>query len=204
MKLYYSPGACSLAVHIVAREAALPISLEKVDLKARKTETGADFTAVNPKGYVPALALAEGPVLTEVAALIQFLADKRPEAQLAPESGSMERYRLQEWLAFISSEVHKGFSPLWNPASSEDAKQSAKDRLAQRFAYLDEKLAAQPYLMGGRFSAADAYLFTVLNWTNFLGMDLSAYANLRAYLERVGSRPKVQEALVAEGLKQAA
>ncbi|MBF9234955.1 glutathione transferase GstA [Microvirga alba] len=205
MKLYYAPGACSLAVHITAREGNLPITLEKVDLAARKTETGADFAAVNPKGYVPALTLQDGATMTEVAALVQFLADKSPDAKLAPANGTMERYRLQEWLAFISSEVHKGFAPLWKPDTPEATKQTSKDRLATRFAYLDKTLANQPYLTGSQFTVADAYLFTVVNWVNFLGMDISAYANLKAFMERVSARPKVQEALIAEGLvKQAA
>lgn len=205
MKLYYAPGACSLAVHITAQEAGLPVTIEKVDLAARRTETGADFATINPKGYVPALSLGDGAVMTEVAALVQFLADKNPDAKLAPANGTMERYRLQEWLAFVSSEIHKGFSPLWKPDTPEATKQTSKDRLAIRFAYLDKLLASQPYLTGSQFTVADAYLFTVMNWTNFLGIDISAYANLKAFMERVSARPKVREALVAEGLiKQAA
>ncbi|WP_112663704.1 glutathione transferase GstA [Microvirga flavescens] len=200
MKLYYAPGACSLAVHIVAREADLPISLEKVDLATSKTESGVDFKTVNKKGYVPALSLPDGDVMTEVGVLVQYLGDSSPAAQLVPANGTLPRYRLQEWLTFISSEVHKGFSPLWNPATPDAAKQGAKDKLAQRFAYLDEVLAKTPYLMGSQFTVADAYLFTVVNWVNFLGIDITPFANIKAFLERVSARPKVREALAAEGL----
>ncbi|KLK91560.1 glutathione S-transferase [Microvirga vignae] len=204
MKLYYTPGACSLAPHIVAREAGLPITLEKVDLSKHLTETGQNFRAINPKGYVPAIALKDGSLLTEAAAIIQYLADQQPDAGLAPAHGTTERYRLIEWLTFISSEVHKGFVPLWNPATPEAVKTAAKDRLASRFAYLDEILAKQPFLMGEAFTIADAYLFTVVNWTNFHAIDISSFEHLSAFQARVASRPKVQEALVAEGLKQVA
>jgi glutathione S-transferase len=205
MKLYYAPGACSLAIHIAAREAGLPLSLEKVDLAARKTETGADFLSINPKGYVPALALAEGDVLTEAAALLQFVADRQPQAGLAPAHGTLERHRLNEWLAFIASEIHKGFGPLWNPTTPDAVKQATKDKLAQRFAYLDQSLATGPYLTGQHFTIADAYLFTVVSWANYHAVDLTPYTHLRAFLDRVAKRPKVQEALAAEGLlKQAA
>ena len=204
MKLYYSPGACSLAPHIVAREAGLPVTLEKVNLADRTTETGANFATINPKGYVPAVALDDGSVLTEAAAILQYLADRQPGAGLAPANGTTERYRLIEWLTFISSELHKGFGPLWNPATPDSVKASTKDRLATRFAYLDETLARQPYLMGETFTIADAYLFTVVNWTNFHGIDLSPFPNLQAFQARVASRPSVQQALEAEGLKQAA
>ncbi|MFC4170571.1 glutathione transferase GstA [Microvirga sp. GCM10011540] len=205
MKLYYTPGACSLAVHIAAREAGLPLTLEKVDLATRKTETGADFAAINPKGYVPAVAMPEGEVLTEAAALLLFVADRQPEAGLAPAPATMERHRLHEWLAFISSEIHKGFGPLWNPSTPDSVKQATKDKLAQRFTYLDKVLAQQPFLTGERFTVADAYLFTVTNWANYHAVDLAPYGNLRAFLDRVAARPKVQEALATEGLlKQAA
>lgn len=204
MKLYYYPGACSLAPHIVAREAGIPLTLEKVDLANRTTETGASFTAINPKGYVPALGLKDGPVLTEASAIIQYLADSQPGTDLAPAHGTMERYRLLEWLGFISTEIHKGFGPLWNPATPDAVKAATKERLATRFAYLDEKLASQPFLTGSTFTIADAYLFTVVNWTNFHGIDLSPFPNLQAFQARVVSRPSVQQALEAEGLKQAA
>ncbi len=204
MKLYYSPGACSLAPHIVAREAGLPVTLEKVNLANRTTETGANFATINPKGYVPAVALDDGSVLTEAAAILQYLADQQPSAGLAPANGTTERYRLIEWLTFISSEIHKGFGPLWHPATPDSVKASTKDRLAARFAYLDETLARQPYLMGETFTVADAYLFTVMNWANFHAIDITPFKSLSAFMTRVAARPKVQEALMAEGLKQAA
>jgi len=200
MKLYYYPGACSLAPHIVAREAGITIALEKVDLANRTTETGANFAAINPKGYVPALGLQDNSVLTEASAIIQYMADSQPEKNLAPAHGTMERYRLLEWLGFISTEIHKGFGPLWNPATPDAVKAAAKERLASRFAYLDEALAKQPFLMGDRFTIADAYLFTVVNWTNFHGIDISSFPNLQAFQARIASRPAVQQALEAEGL----
>ena len=205
MKLYYAPGACSLAPHIVASEAGLSIELEKVDLGSGKTEKGAAFSEINPKGYVPALALDAGGVLTEASVIVQYLADKAPQAQLAPARGTIEHYRLLEWLGFISTEIHKGFGPLWNPKMPEAAKDLAKANLGKRFAYLDRQLAQRQFLLGERFSIADAYLFTVANWTNFHAIDLSPYPTLKAYLDRVAARPKVREAMAAEGLlKQAA
>ena len=204
MKLYYAPGACSLAPHIVAREAGIPLGLEKVDLSSHTTETGANFRSINPKGYVPAIALDDGSVLTEAGAIIQYLADQRAGSGLAPANGTLDRYRLIEWITFISSEIHKGFGPLWNPATPDAVKTAAKERLATRFAYLDKTLADRPFLMGDTFTIADAYLFTVVNWVNFHNVDLSPFPNLSAFQSRVASRPKVQEALVAEGLKQAA
>jgi glutathione S-transferase len=205
MKLYYAPAACSLAPHIVAREAGLKIDLDKLDFTTRKTEGGENFADVNPKGYVPALRLDNGEVLTEVATLVQYLADQAPKSGLAPANGTLERYRLQEWLTFVSSEIHKGFGPLWNPATPDAAKDIAKANLAKRFAYLDQHLASRPYLTGERFTAADAYLFTVVNWVNFHNVDLAPYANLKAFMDRVAARPAVQQAMQAEGLlKQAA
>jgi glutathione S-transferase len=204
MKLYYAPAVCSLAVHIVAREAELPISLEKVDLTTHKTEAGADFYAINPKGYVPAIELDTGELLTEVNAIVQFLADQVSPSPLAPAYGTLDRIRLQEWLTFISSEIHKGFSPLWYSGTPLEVKQMTKEKLAARFAYLDEKLAGRAYLMGEKFTVADAYLFTIVNWVNFLNIDISAYQHLKAFQERIASRPKVREALRAEGLLKAA
>src|SRR5918993_5811757 len=163
MKLYYAPAACSLAPHIVAREAGLKIDLDKLNFATGKTEGGEDFAKVNPKGYVPALRLDDGQVLTEVATLVQYLADRKPESGLAPAFDTLERYRLIEWLTFISSELHKGFGPLWNPKASDDTKQQAKERLATRLAWLDQQLAGKEFLMGNRFTAADAYAFTILN-----------------------------------------
>jgi glutathione S-transferase len=204
MKLYYYPGACSLAPHIVAREAGIALTLEKVDLANRTTETGANYLAVNPKGYVPALGLQDGSVLTEASAIIQYLADNQADADLAPAHGTMERYRLLEWLGFISTEIHKGFGPLWNPTTPDAVKTATKERLATRFALLDETLGKQPFLTGDKFTIADAYLFTVVNWTNFHGIDISSFPNLQAFQARVASRPSVQQALEAEGLTKKA
>ncbi len=204
MKLYYAPGACSLAPHIVAREAGITLDLEKVDLRTRTTASGRAFAEVNPKGYVPAIEVRDGEVMTEVSALIQYLADQAPQAGLMPAVGTPERYKTLEWIGFISTEIHKGFGPLWNPASPDDVKQAAKDKLFQRFAYVDQHLAGRSYLMGEQFTVADAYLFTVTNWTNFHGLSLAEYPNLAAFTGRVAARPKVQEALQAEGLLKAA
>src|SRR5208283_4742650 len=193
MKLYYSPGACSLSPHIVATEAGIPVELEKVNLAEHKTESGADYYKVNPKGYVPALGLDDGSVLTEGPAIVQYLADQNPASGLAPKAGTIERYRLQEWLTFIGTELHKSFGPLFNKASSDEVKNAAK-------AYINERLANRQYLLGSNFTVADAYAFTIINWTNFVGIDLKAYPNVAAYQARVGGRPKVYETLKAEGL----
>lgn len=200
MKLYYSPGACSLSPHIVACEAGIPIELEKVNLADKKTETGKDYMAINPKGYVPALMLDDGSVLTEGPAIVQYLADQKPATKLAPAAGTAERYRLQEWLTFIGTELHKSFAPLFNKASPDEAKQTATANITKRLGYLNDRLGGLKYLMGESFSAADAYAFTIINWTNFTGIDLKPFPNVVAYMDRVGARPKVQEALRAEGL----
>ena len=200
MKLYYSPGACSLSPHIVANEAGLAIDLEKVNLAEHKTESGQDYMAVNPKGYVPALRLDDGSVLTEGPAIVQYLADQKPASGLAPAAGTIDRYRLQEWLNFIGTELHKSFSPLFNKASSDDVKNTAKTSINKRLGYLNDQLASRQYLMGGNFTVADAYAFTIVNWTNFVGIDLKPYPNVGAYMGRVATRPKVQETLKAEGL----
>lgn len=200
MKLYFSPAACSLSPHIVLREAGLDADLVQVDLKAKKTKAGDDFTQVNPKGQVPTLALDGGGILTEGPAIVQYLADKKPEKHLAPANGTLERYRLQEWLNFISSELHKQFSPLFNPATPEDYKKVVKENLANRFAYLDKHLAKSPFLAGEQFTVADAYAFTVVNWTNFVGIDLGQWPNLKAYHGKIAQRPAVQQALKEEGL----
>ena len=204
MKLYYSPGACSLAPHIVAREAGLSPDLEKVDLANRTTASGRSYLEVNPKGYVPALQVQDGTVMTEVSALIQYLADQAPQAGLIPAVGTPERYKVLEWIGFISTEIHKGFGPLWNPTTPDAVKQATKEKLFQRFAYLDQQLDGHSYLTGERFTVADAYLFVVVNWTNFHGLSLGQYPNLTAFMDRVAARPKVQEALQAEGLLKAA
>ena len=200
MKLYYSPGACSLSPHIVAREAGIAIELEKVDLGKHTTEKGDDYMKVNPKGYVPALRLDDGSILTEGPAIVQYLADQKPATKLAPAAGTMDRYRLQEALAFIGTELHKNFGPLFNPATPDAAKETAKANIIKRVAYLNDQLGKKQYLLGDTFTVADAYAFTILNWANFLRMDLKPYANIGAYMARVGARPKVQEALRTEGL----
>jgi glutathione S-transferase len=200
MKLYYSPGACSLSPHIVARELGLPVELKKVNNKDKTFDGGGDFRKVNGKGYVPALELDNGQVLTEGPAIVQYLADQKPEAGLAPKAGSFERYKLQEWLNFITSELHKAFSPLFRPNTPEDYKPVAKENIGNRLQWLDQQLAGKDYLMGKTFTVADAYLFVVVGWSKHVGIDTSKYPNLSAYLARVGARPKVQEALKAEGL----
>lgn len=203
MKLYYSPGACSLSPHIALKEAGLPFDLVRVDLKAKKLEDGSDYLALNPKGQVPALGLDDGEMLTEGAVIVQKIADLVPQKHLAPACGTSDRYRLQEWLNFIASELHKNFSPLFQPALSDDTKAFFRDRLMGKFKYIDQTLKGRDYLMGGQFTVPDAYLFTMLSWADRMGMDLSALANLSAYKARVAARPKVQEALSAEGLLKA-
>ncbi|RYZ96142.1 MAG: glutathione transferase GstA, partial [Proteobacteria bacterium] len=177
-----------------------PVELEHVDLGSGKYH-GEAFTQINPKGYVPVLQLEDGTLLTEGVVITQYLADKKPAAKLIPAAGTMERYRCMEWQLFLSTELHKGFSPLFNPASPEETREAAKQNLHKRFAYLDEHLAKGPYLMGDTFTVADAYLFTILNWPRVVKFDISAYKNLAAFHERVHARPAVQEALKAEGLK---
>lgn len=200
MKLYYSPGACSLSPHIVVCEAGIPVDLEKVSLADHKTETGQDYMAINPKGYVPALRLDDGSVLTEGPAIVQYLADQRPTTGLAPTAGTIERYRLQEWLTFIGTELHKSFGTLFNPATPEEAKKTAKANITKRLSYLNDQLANRQFLLGNHFTVADAYAFTIVNWTNFVHIDLKPYPHLAAYVARVAARPKVHEALKAEGL----
>jgi glutathione S-transferase len=205
MKLYYAPGACSLAPHIALREAGLPFELSPVDFQAgKKTPDGKDFLSINPKGAVPALALDDGEVLTEAAVLLQYVADKGNNRTLIPATGTKERYRLQEWLNYIATEVHKGFGPLWKPNTPDAYKAIVKENLATQFKYLDKALAGRDYLTGGTFTIADAYLFTILNWTKFHKIDLAPYPALQAFMQRVAARPKVKEALQAEGLLKAA
>jgi len=199
MKLYYSPGACSLSPHIVAREAGLPLTTVRVDTKNRKTESGDDYRAINPKGYVPLLELDNGVRLSEGPAIVQYLADLAPAAKLAPANGTFERYRLQEWLNFITSEIHKQFSPLFDGTMPEEAKEKFRNKLAGRFDLLVEQLEGRDYLMGS-FTVADAYLFTVLGWTRFTGPDLARWPVLQAYVDRVAARPQVQVAMKEEGL----
>jgi len=198
MKLYYSPGSCALSPHIVLCEAGLPHRALKVDLKSKKVEDGSDYLAVNPKGYVPTLELDDGQTLTEGPAIVQYLADKAPASNLAPANGTMERYRLQEWLNFISTELHKQFSNFFNPACGDEMKEATKKKIAGRLAYLGEKLATQDYLMGKAFTVADAYLFVTLRWAQKFEIPLPA--SVKAYFDRVIARPKVQEALQVQGL----
>ena len=200
MKLYYNPGACSLSPHISLREAGLSFDLEKVDLRAKKTESGKDFNTINPKGYVPTLQLDDGSILTEGPAIVQYIADKAPQAKLAPAHGTLERYRLQETLNFISTELHKGFSPLFNPSYPEDVKKMVRENIGKRFDFLRSTLEKGPFLMGAQFTVADAYLFTVANWSGFVKMDLSPWPWIKSFHARVLERPHVQAALKAEGL----
>jgi glutathione S-transferase len=204
MKLYYSPGACSLSPHIALLEAGLPYDLVKVDLRAKKLENGDDYLKVNPKGQVPALALDNGELATEGPVIVQMIADKAPGKNLAPARDSAERYKLQEWLTYINGELHKNIGPLFNPALSDDAKAVFKDRAIGKFKYIDGQLAGHDYLMGKQFTIADGYLFVMLFWADRMKFDLSALSNLKAYQARVAARPKVQEALAKEGLMKAA
>jgi len=204
MKLYYSPGACSLSPHIALLEAGLPYDLVKVDLRAKKLENGDDFLAVNPKGQVPALALDSGELVTEGPVIIQMIADRAKDKNLAPARDSAERYKLLEWLNFITTELHKNFSPLFQPAIPDDVKTFFKDRLTAKFKYIDGQLAGRDYLLGKQFSVADGYLFVMLSWADRVKLDLSGFSNLTAYKTRVAARPKVQEALQKEGLLKAA
>ena len=199
MNLYYAPGACSLAPHIVMREAGFPVELKKVDLKAKQFE-GGDYKTVNGKGYVPALRLDDGSVLTEAPVVMQYLADQKPESGLAPRAGSMDRYRLQEWLNFITSELHKGMGNFFNPALTDEWRKAVTDRLSLRMDWLAKQLEGRNYLMGDKFTVADAYLFVILNWAAPSKFDLSKWPVLQEYHKRVAARPKVQEALKAEGL----
>jgi glutathione S-transferase len=201
MKLFYAPGVCSLSPHIVLKESGLPFETVKTDIKAKTTEGGDDYKKTNPLGYVPALALHDGTILTEGPAIVQYVADKVPEKKLAPANGTLERYKMQSWLNFVSSELHKGFSPLFNPAMPEEAKQIAKDRLATRFAHLDAHFAKNNYLMGKDFSPPDAYAFAVLRWTAPTKIDLAPYPNIQAFMKRMQARPAVQAAMQAEGLE---
>jgi glutathione S-transferase len=198
MKLYFSPGACSLSPHIVARESGLPIELEKVDMRAKKTASGKDFLAINPKGYVPVLELDDGQVLTEGPAIVQYLADQKPQAGLVPAAGTLDRYRVQEMLCFINSEIHKSYSPLFSDKTSADVRQEKHDYLRKRYATIERALDGKSYLFGDQFSVADAYLFTVTRWAAHVKVDLADYPNLAAFQKRVAERTAVQEALKAE------
>ena len=200
MKLYYAPGACSMAVHVALREAALPFELDKVDLASKKTAAGEDYVGINPKGYVPALRLDDGSVLTEAGVCLQYVADLAPRTELAPVAGTMARYRLMEWLSFISAEIHKTFGPLFDPTVSQELRNRQIGTLGKRFDFLEQVLAEQSFLAGETHTVADAYLFTVLNWTHFLKVDVSRWLALQRYMTRIAARPAVVQALKAEGL----
>jgi glutathione S-transferase len=202
MKLYFAPGVCSLSPHIVFREAGLDVALEQVDHRAKKTKDGGDYLAINPKGQVPVLELDNGTRLTEGPAIVQYLADQKPASGLAPAVGTLERYQVQSWLNFVSSELHKSFGPMFNPAAPEGTKPFQRGNIEKRFTWLDGEVAGKSYLMGDKFTVADAYLFTVLRWASRVEIDLAKWPNLKAYFDRVEARPKVQEALKAEGLIQ--
>jgi glutathione S-transferase len=199
MKLYYSPGACSLAAHIVAREAGLPLDLAKVDLKEHKVEGGGSYYDVNPKGYVPALEVEGGGVLTENIALLNYLADHTGDKLFTPKHGSMERYRLEEWLGFITTEIHKSFTPLFQGPSEEERKKS-KEKILKRLGHVETRLAGQDYLMGSEMSVADAYLYVMLTWAKKMHLDISNFTNLTAFFARMSGRPGVKRALEEEGL----
>ena len=200
MKLYYSPGACSLSPHIVARELGIDVQLEKVDTKSHTFNGGADYYSVNPKGYVPALEVKAGEVLTEGPAIVQYLGDQKPGSGLVPAAGTMERYRLQEMLGYINSEIHKTYSPLWNPKTNAETAEERREYLKKRYKYLDDLLGKHPYLLGDKFTAADAYLFTVTGWAQYVKVDLSGFPNLQAYQKRIAERPAVKQAMKEEGL----
>ena len=200
MKLYFSPGACSLSPHIVAHEAGIALELVKVDGSTKKTADGGDFWAINPKGYVPALGLDDGEVLTEGPAIVQYLADQKPDAGLAPRNGTIERARVQSMLGYINSELHKTYSPPFNPTTSPEARDERAAYLKKRYGYIEKQLSGRDYLFGDRFGVADAYLFTVTNWARHVKVDLAEFPNLVAFQTRVAARPAVQAAMKAEGL----
>ena len=204
MQLYFAPGACSLASHITLREAGIPFDLKRADTKTKKLSDGSDYYAINSKGAVPALRLDDGQVLTEGVAIMQYIADQKPDSKLLPKHGTIERYRVQEWLNYITSEVHKTFSPPWNPANEQAVKDYALANLKKKFDWLNTQLTGKKYLTGDNFTVADAYLFTVVNWSNFLAIDLAPWPALKEFQARVAARPKVQEALAAEGLTKKA
>jgi glutathione S-transferase len=200
MKLYFVPGTCSMSPHIVLREAGFSFELDKIDPATRRTAGGEDYLRVNPKGYVPALQLDDGQVLTEVGVILQYLADQKPETGLAPRTGTLERYRLMEWLSFVATELHKTLGPLFNPKITPEMKENRLTLLGRRLDFLAQSLGSKPFLLGDRFCVADAYLFTVLNWTRRFQIDLGKWPKIQDYLARVSSRPAVQAAMKAEGL----
>ena len=200
MKLYYFPGACSMAPHIVLQEAGLPCELERVDLAQKLTQGGSDYFSINPKGCVPALQLDNGQILTEAQVIVQYLADQVPDRNLIPLAGSMARYRVMEWLSYIATDLQKGFAPLFNPATTDETRMTVHANLARQFDYLEEQLEAREYLAGERYTVVDAYLFTVLSWASFVEIDLGAWPALTAFLARIAARPAVRAAMKAEHL----
>jgi glutathione S-transferase len=202
MKLYYAPGACSLASHIALRESGLPFEIDKLNVPTKTTASGEDFMQINPKGYVPAIKLDDGSILTEGVAILQYIADQNPGSGLAPKAGTMERYRLQEWLNFIATELHKTFGQLFNKIAPEESKNNARNLLTRRLDYVEVQLANKPYLMGDGFTVADAYMFVVVNWSGHVGYDLSPFPKIKEYIARIAERPSVRAAMQAEGLIQ--
>jgi glutathione S-transferase len=200
MKLYYITGACSLSPHIALRETGLSFDLEQVDSKTKKTKSGGDFLKVNPKGYVPALQLDDGQTLTEAAVIVQYIADKKPESKLLPPAGTTERYRAQEWLNYVATEIHKGVGALFNPKLTDPWKDVLRESVAPKFDYLSKRLEGRSYAFGDGFSAVDGYLFTVLGWPQYVGIDLAKWPVLKSYTDGIAKRPSVQAALKAEGL----
>jgi len=200
MKLYYSPGACSLSAHIALHETGLPFEIDRLIKTTKMTVGGEDFMQINPKGYVPTIKLDDGSILTECAVVLQYIADQKPGSGLAPKAGTMERYRLQEWLTFISSEIHKSFSPFFNKDASEDTRNIARNNLNKRLPHVETQLAKTRYLMGDHFTVADAYLFVVAGWSKHAGIDLGPFPKIQEYLARIAARPAVQAAMKAEGL----
>jgi len=200
MKLYYAPGACSLASNITLREAGIPFEAVKVDLRAKKTESGEDFTSINPKGYVPALRLDNGEVLTENIAVLTYIGDQNSASKLTPAAGTTERYRFAEWVGFINSEVHKPHGIFFNPAAGDDTKQISRSAITRRYGWLQDVMSTRQFVMGSQFTAADAYLYTVLRWAPVAGLDIAQWPALKSYADRVAARSHVQEALRAEGL----
>jgi len=198
VKLFFAPGACSLSPHIALCESGLPFDIERVDLGTKVTKSGADYRKINPKGSVPALLLDNGEVLTEGPAVVQYIADQAPDKGLAPPAGTLARYRLQEWLNYISTELHKGFAPLFKPDTSDEIRKATVASLLPKLEYVAGQLNGNDYLMGSEFTVADGYLFTILGWTKYAGIDLGLWPAIKAYVERVGARPKVREALAAE------
>jgi glutathione S-transferase len=200
MKLYFAPGACSLSPHIVLEEAGIAAETEQVNNQEKKTKTGKDYWTINPKGQVPALQLDSGEMLTEGPVIVQYLADQKPASGLVPPAGSIDRYRVQEWLNFIASELHKSFGPIFRPTTPDAYKAISRENLGKRFDWIDKQLGGRSYLMGDKFTVADAYMFTVLRWSGRVEIDLAKWPNLKTYVDRVGARPKVQAAMKAEGL----